>query len=30
VVPAPVSPAVPANPAVDHDQLKVFFNLKVE
>ena len=22
VVPAPVSPAVPANPAVDHDQLK--------
>lgn len=30
VVPAPVSPAVPNNPAVDHDQLKVFFNLKVD
>jgi len=30
VVPAPLSPAVPNNPAVDHDQLKVFFNLKVD
>jgi hypothetical protein len=30
VVPAPVSPNVPNNPAVDHDQLKVFFNLKVD
>ena len=30
VVPAAVSPDVPNNPAVDHDQLKVFFNLKVE
>jgi hypothetical protein len=30
VVPAPVSADVPNNPAVDHDQLKVFFNLKVD
>ncbi|MGH3175769.1 MAG: hypothetical protein ACRDPF_18135 [Streptosporangiaceae bacterium] len=30
VVPAAVPPDVPANPAVDHDQLKVFFNLKVD
>jgi hypothetical protein len=30
VVPAPVSADVPNNPAVDHDQLKVFFNLKVQ
>jgi hypothetical protein len=30
VVPAPVSPAVPNNPAVEDDELKVFFNLKVD
>ena len=30
LVPAAVSADVPANPAVDHDQLKVFFNLKVD
>ncbi|MGH3162498.1 MAG: hypothetical protein ACRDOC_11475 [Streptosporangiaceae bacterium] len=30
LVPAAVPADVPANPAVDHDQLKVFFNLKVD
>jgi hypothetical protein len=30
VVPAPVSASVPNNPAVENDQLKVFFNLKVQ
>jgi hypothetical protein len=30
VVPAPVSANVPDNPAVENDQLKVFFNLKVQ
>jgi hypothetical protein len=29
LVPAAVPADVPNNPAVDHDQLKVFFNLKV-
>jgi len=30
VVPAPVSAGVPNNPAVENDQFKVFFNLKVQ
>jgi len=30
LVPAPVSASVPNNPAVENDQLKVFFNLKVQ
>jgi hypothetical protein len=30
LVPAPVSADVPDNPAVENDQLKVFFDLKVQ